>query len=78
MRVVEELLPQVSVALKVRVWELVQPLVVTVLSEGVTVALPLHVSVAVALPRAVCGRPSSVPGVRESGLPALPWSLALA
>src|SRR5207247_564515 len=46
------LLPQVLVALKVRVCELVQPLLVTAPSAGVTVALPLQVSVAVALPRA--------------------------
>src|SRR5260221_4703844 len=45
------LLPHASVAVNVRVCELVQPVMVTVLSAAVTVAV-LHVSVAVALPSA--------------------------
>ena len=51
-RVALAALPQASVALNVRVWELAQPLTVTALSLVLTVALPLQSSVAVALPRA--------------------------
>ena len=68
---VDELL-QASLAVKVLVRERPQPLLVTVLSAEVTTAV-LHVSVAVAVPRAasICARLGLQPRVRVLPLAAM-------